>query len=101
MGRKEETEPYILVYDWMFHLGMTWNEVIIYALVYGYYKSGLAFFASEETTARRLGMHTPGVCRAIGHLKEKGLMRTEKEIGTRYTFYYPIVPDSVPSCYQL
>ena len=91
MGGTKESESFIIVYDWMFHLGMTWNEIMIYALVYGYNKAGENYFASQETTAKYLGMHKSNLNRAISHLVDKGLMRVEKE-WDGYTFYYSIRP---------
>lgn len=97
MGGASKVERYIKVYDWMFNLGMTWNEIIIYALVYGYNSSGENYFASQETTARRLGMQKSNLNRAIGHLVDKGLLRVEKEF-EGYYFYYAIRPRSTLPC---
>lgn len=72
----KEKEQYIIVYDWITeHLQLSGNERMIYALLYGYCKSGEWCTVSQEKIAKRIGATVVGVTKAIDSLLSKGYIK--------------------------
>ena len=80
------SEPFAIVYDWMFSLPVSWNQKMVYAIIYGYCRNGEECFASQQGLANRLRMHPTAISRAISALAKKGLIRIIRYEGGGQTY---------------
>ena len=72
---EKDNEPFVKVYDWMFSLPVSWNQIVVYAIIYSFSRNGDECFASQQGLANRLGMHPSAISRAINTLAKKRLLK--------------------------
>lgn len=70
---------YIVITDWMRELGLTGNDLLVYAAIHGYSQEGEGcYFGSLPTLAKRCGIARRTAFDALKRLTEKGyLVKTE------------------------
>lgn len=97
-----ENNRFIVVMGWMMTtLGLNGNELLAYALIYGYSQEGAgAYFGSLAHTAEALNISRRAVSDVLDRLVQKGVIAKEQvEInGVRRCLYKAVVPDeAVPA----
>ena len=93
---------YISVQEWMLELGIGGNDLLAYALVWGFCQNGTNHYeGSYEYIARWLGCEHRTVRRIVAKLVEAGLFYKEEhwKNGVKFCDLYALVPDgqNVPS----
>lgn len=73
---------YIQIADWMLDFNLTINELLVYAIVYGYCQTGEnCYYGSTKTMAELLGLEKDSKGHAseyLNSLEEKGLLHKEE-----------------------
>jgi len=78
--KKEKNDNYFIVYDWMFKLGLTGSDLLIYALIHSFSKDGAAdFHGSSEYIAKRLNITSRTVLNTLKRLTEKEMIEKNKK----------------------
>ena len=65
--------PFIVVYDWMLDRRLAGRELLVYALIYGFNKSGKGCYGRREWIGKRLNISNPG--KVIAILKRRRLVQ--------------------------
>ena len=87
---------YITIQEWMLELGIGGNDLLAYALVYGFCQNGTNHYeGSYEYIARWLGCEHRTVRRIVAKLVEAGLFYKEEhwKNGVKFCDLYALVPD--------
>lgn len=88
-------QRYITIQEWMLGLGIGGNDLLAYALVFGFCQDGKSCFqGSYEYIARWLGCEHRTVRRIVARLVELGLLHKEERYvnGVKFCNLYALVP---------
>ena len=89
---------YITIQDWMLVLGIGGNDLLAYALVYGFCQDGKSCFkGSYDYIAGWLGCNRSTVIRVVARLVDAGLLRKEDRFdnGVKFCALYALIPEGV------
>lgn len=78
MNMMDRNEQYFKVYDWMVQLGISGNELNLYALIYSFTKGGDFKVIARSYIVKRLGIVESCVKSNIKSLLDKGLIEREE-----------------------
>lgn len=74
-SRSPDGEPFLILHPFMWQeLGLRGTELLVFARVYGFCKSGGSYYESRRRTAAYLGLSERSVTRAMGSLVERGIL---------------------------
>lgn len=67
---------YIVITDWMRELGLTGNDLLVYAVIYGYsQRADGAYFGSASSLGERIGIEKRSILRILKRLTEAGYIK--------------------------
>ena len=95
---KKDKELYIICYDWMTtKYGLSGNEKLMYALIYGMTKNGEYITLSTSYLKSRMGITERGTMKVITALYDKGLIDKDYTFkkGVRVCQYKALLPDKI------
>lgn len=98
----EQTRNHIIS-DWMFSLGLSANDIIIYAMIYGATQDGQSYFGeSTRSIASRMRIERKTVLNTLARLEEGGLIRKfiYDNNGSKQCYYQAVltkIPSESPS----
>ena len=95
---KKDKELYIICYDWMtMKYGLSGNEKLMYALIYGMTKNGEYVTLSSTYLTSRIGCNGNTVTNVISSLMAKGLLDKQPIYKGRVKLcqYKALQPDSI------
>ena len=95
---KKDKELYIICYDWMTtKYGLSGNEKLMYALIYGMTKNGEYVTLSSTYLTSRIGCNGNTVTNVISSLMVKGLLDKQPIYKGRVKLcqYKALQPDSI------
>lgn len=88
-------ESFFVVHGWMRNAGLSGNELLVYAIIYGFSQSEKGFYnGSLKYLSEFTGASKNTVISCLKKLQEKGLIsKKETHIdGVKFCLYYAIVP---------
>lgn len=91
-------QGYITIQEWMLELGIGGNDLLAYALVFGFCQDGRSCFqGSYEYIESWLGCNRSTVIRVVARLVEQGLLRkVERYVnGVKFCDLYTLIPEAV------
>lgn len=99
----EFRDSYCNIQGWMItDLKLTGNELITYAVIYGFCRDGQNWYKlSQEHVARWSGITTRGLRKILTNLKEKGLLKMRNDGSGGCSEYMTIKPDRLPDSAEL
>lgn len=92
---------YITIQEWMLELGIGGNDLLAYALVWGFCQDGKSCFrGSYDYLIQWLGCSRRTVFDVLARLEDRGLIRKETtEVnGVRFCNLYALIPDECNFC---
>lgn len=92
---------YITIQEWMLELGIGGNDLLAYALVWGFCQDGKSCFkGSYDYLIQWLGCSRRTVFDVLARLEDRGLIRKEiTEVnGVRFCNLYALIPDECKFC---
>lgn len=92
---------YITIQEWMLELGIGGNDLLAYALVWGFCQDGKSCFkGSYDYLTKWLGCSRRTVFDVLARLEERGLIRKETtEVnGVRFCNLYALIPEECNFC---
>ena len=88
MEKKTNEDKFIIIHDWMLtELKLKNHQAMIYAIIYGFIKTGTAFTGSTEYLAQRTGLSRRTVQRTLRELEAMGLVDKSAERGRRLSTF--------------
>ena len=88
MENKTNEDKFIIIHDWMLtELKLKNHQAMIYAIIYGFIKTGTAFTGSAEYLAQRTGLSRRTVQRTLRELEAMGLVDKSSERGRRLSTF--------------
>ena len=88
MEKKTNEDKFIIIHDWMLtELKLKNHQAMIYAIIYGFIKTGTAFTGSAEYLAQRTGLSRRTVQRTLRELEAMGLVDKSAERGRRLSTF--------------
>lgn len=99
----EFRDSYCNIQGWMItDLKLTGNELITYAVIYGFCRDGQNWYKlSQEHVARWSGITTRGLRKILTNLKEKGLLKMRNDGSGGCSEYMTIKPERLPDSAEL
>lgn len=99
----EFRDSFCNIQGWMItDLKLTGNELITYAVIYGFCRDGQNWYKlSQEHVARWSGITTRGLRKILTNLKEKGLLKMRNDGSGGCSEYMTIKPDRLPDSAEL
>lgn len=70
----KQVETFYTTYDWMVEIGLSSNDLNLYALIYSFTREGKFWMASRSYLAKRIGCSVITVYKSIQFLQDNGLL---------------------------
>ena len=70
----KQVETFYTTYDWMVDIGLSSNDLNLYALIYSFTREGKFWMASRSYLAKRIGCSVITVYKSIQFLQDNGLL---------------------------
>ena len=74
ISQKRTDNNYVIIYKWMVLPGLSLSEIIIYAIIYGFTKTGTEFHGGRRYLASYTNLSLPTIDKILRSLEERGLI---------------------------